>query len=624
MTRTSALLGTVAALLAASLSAQDAQRIISAAPLATNAAARSVRMRLVSQRALIAGPVSFAPLLIAAGPRAGEVHDAVAAGDLNRVRALVAANPALLDSRDELGFTPLHKACFTQQGAVARFLLDQGASVTARDAFQQTPLHRASYASGRDLALIRRLIAKGADVNALGINGITPLHWAAFKGDVALAKLLFANGADANAYDKYRGPTTTGSISGTVLQVAINQGPREDLAVLLVERGAKLNRKDSVGNTELHLAATKGYAALARRLIGHGADVHAVNQYGRAALYYAAKHGYRRVADALIGGGAATSTVVETNYGKAPQLAATLNEGEAYLWYCGSGYAVKTKGHLLLFNPSGVDTSLEAGLANGHLNPNELAGLKITVLISNPQRWPIGPDSLELAKRMPDIDVVASQRPAASGGGGPAISSYRLAVPNESFSIGGILVHTIPALAGGLGYLVEADGVRVFHAGLHLSGNVPSQLADYRKEIDFLRPFGAIDIAILSTHSHSNDIAITYEPYLYLLDRLSPKAVYLLGANIAEQYPRCADVLRARPIPVFYPEGGVAKGERFHFLRDRAVNVPGATDSDDFPTTETTSRLRRGRDLDMTMTGGRHGNGVIFAPDAQRDTGGLK
>jgi hypothetical protein len=94
-------------------------------------------------------------------------------------------------------------------------------------------------------------------------------------------------------------------------------------------------------------------------------------------------------------------------------------------------------------------------------------------------------------------------------------------------------------------------------------------VAKYRKEIDFLKPFGPIDVAILSVHSHSNRIGAAYEPYLYLLDQLSPRAVYLLGANIPEQYLKCAEVLRARNIPVRYPEGGIAIGERFHYLRDR-------------------------------------------------------
>jgi len=519
----------------------------------------------------IAAGVLIVSTLTAVSLLAGDIHTAAVAGDLNKVRALLESDPTLLESKDSGGSTPLLTACAAQRVAVANFLLEKGANVKARDGFQMTPLHRASYSytQSQDLALIQRFIDMGADVNAQGYNGLIPLHQAAQSGGLAVARLLMDRGANVNAFDKYTGAMGTAGISGTVLQVAINFNPKEEMAMFLVGRGAKLNRRDSSGNTELHLAALKGYVELARALAGHGADIDAVNQYDRTALYYAAKHGYRRVADALLAAGAKKSAIVETNYGKAPQLAAALQEGEAYLWFLGDGFAVKTKGHLILFNPGGIDDSLEAGLANGHINPNELAGMKITVLATASERFQYGPDAFRLAQRMPGVELVFGVKPFACSGVTPDPSSYRLASPNEHFSVGGLRVHTIPATGGGMGYLVEADGVKIFNAGFHVSDNNPSNLARYRKEIDFLKPFGPVDAAIVSVHSHSNSIGADNESHLYLLDELSPQAVYLLGANQPDQYPKCAEVLRSRGIPVNYPEGGRSKGERFHFIRKR-------------------------------------------------------
>jgi hypothetical protein len=120
----------------------------------------------------------------------------------------------------------------------------------------------------------------------------------------------------------------------------------------------------------------------------------------------------------------------------------------------------------------------------------------------------------------------------------------------------------------GQGYLVEVDGVKVFHAGLHASRNDPTQMEQYRKQIDFLKPFGPIDIAILPIKGRHLNIA--YEPYLYLLDQLSPKAIYLIGDDLAtEEHKKCVEVLRARNVPVAYPEGGIAVGERFHYFKGR-------------------------------------------------------
>jgi hypothetical protein len=385
-------------------------------------------------------------------------------------------------------------------------------------------------------------------------------------GDLKVAKLLIDHGADLDAYDK--------GCYGTVLHMAISLGRDEAMAKLLVESGAKL-RRFSFGNTELHLAALRGYADLAKVLVGHGAQVNAVNEYNHTALYYAAQHGYRSTADALIAAGGNKGDIVETNYGKAPQLPTTLKNGEAYLWYLGGfyggGYAVKTDKHLLVFDKTAIEESPEAGLANGRLNPKELAGQKITVLITKTTGVDQEPRAFGLAKRVPGTEFVLESQPAAGRAGNPDIPPYRLAVPHEGVSVGGVQVRTIQAMsrgyggARGVGYLVEADGVKIFHGGFHASDNQASQMERYRKEVDYLKPFGPIDIAILSVGGH---LAADYEPYLYLLDQLSPKAVYLMGGDqVTEEYPKCVKVLRAREIPVTYPEGGIATGERFHFIR---------------------------------------------------------
>jgi ankyrin repeat protein len=434
--------------------------------------------------------------LFATGLWAGEIHDAAAAGDLNKVKALLEADPALLESKDNDGNTPLIKACGTLQVAVANYLIAKGANVNAKGMVRGTPLFWAVKNREESLDLIQRLIAKGADVNATAsaLRNWTILHKAVVQNNLRATKLLIDHGADINVR----------SDMGTVLQLAINLHPKEEMAKLLVESGAKL-QEYSFGNTELHLAAMKGSANVIPILVKHGANVNAVNEYNHTALYYAAKHGHRKVADALIAAGAGKSAIAETNYGKAPQLAARLKRGEAYLWYLGgdnspcSGYAVKTKGHLLIFNPSGISDSPEAGLANGYLNPNELAGQKITVLITHRS----GPSVSELAKAIPGADLILNFKPSADSTGKSDIALYRLAVPNDSFSVGDIKVRTIPAMLRvffedkGLGYLVEADGVKIFHPGLHVSANKDSGMDKYRKEIDFLKPFGPIDIAIL-------------------------------------------------------------------------------------------------------------------------------
>jgi ankyrin repeat protein len=489
--------------------------------------------------------------------KAGEIHDAVDAGDLNKVKALLETDPNLLESKDNDGSTPLHIACLQNQVAVANFLIDKGANVNARDNWNHTPLHNANGVFGQDYELIKRLIAKGTDVNAQGNRGETPLEWsAADRGNVEVTRLLIDNGADINLCAK-------GAIS--ILHRAIKNNQKET-AKLLVERGAKLNLKDPSGRIEIHLAALYNAADLVRSLLEHGVDIEALDGHNRTALYYAAKHGYRKVADALIAAGAKKNAVIECNYDKAPQLSDTLEDGEAYLWYlggfAGAGYAVKTKDHLLLIDPPGIDRLPEAGLANGHLNPDELSGQKITVLITKPEWERYRLDIFELAKRMAGINIVISYKPEGKLASQGTIPTYHLAELNQSFSVGGITVHTIPAIQGGVSYLVEAGNLKIFYAGYH-GCNQDSQTEEYRKQIDFLKPYEPIDIAILPVAGH---ISFNYESYLYMLDQLSPKAVYLMQGNyIPEEYPKCATVLQMHQVPVEYPDD---EGDRFHYQRD--------------------------------------------------------
>jgi ankyrin repeat protein len=82
--------------------------------------------------------VFIASILIAAGLRAGEIHDAAVAGDLNKVCTLLESDPTLLESRDHQGNTPLISTCINRQVAVANFLLDKGADVNARGSLRFT------------------------------------------------------------------------------------------------------------------------------------------------------------------------------------------------------------------------------------------------------------------------------------------------------------------------------------------------------------------------------------------------------------------------------------------------------------------------------------------------------
>jgi len=66
----------------------------------------------------------------------------------------------------------------------------------------------------------------------------------------------------------------------------------------------------------------------------------------------------------------------------------------------------------------------------------------------------------------------------------------------------------------------------------------------------------------------SAHLSVSYVPYLYLIDQLKPKTVYLMGGEqCTEEYPKWIKSLQTSEVPVYYPEGGRAMGERFDFFK---------------------------------------------------------
>jgi ankyrin repeat protein len=117
-----------------------------------------------------------------------------------KYRALLAAEPWLVDAEDKYGETPLHLAADLGDGPWVAFLLAHGASPKgARGVRKKTPLHRAAGGVKENCAVVRMLIARGADPNAKDLLGRTPLHEAARAGFSDVAKVLLENGADAAA-----------------------------------------------------------------------------------------------------------------------------------------------------------------------------------------------------------------------------------------------------------------------------------------------------------------------------------------------------------------------------------------------------------------------------------------
>ena len=101
----------------------------------------------------------------------GEIHDAAKAGDLEKVKALLKANPDLVSSKDNHLDTPLFLAAQYGRKDVAEILLDYKANVNAKDAIQFQPLHRAAGNGNKEV--VELLLTNKADANARDGSGDT-------------------------------------------------------------------------------------------------------------------------------------------------------------------------------------------------------------------------------------------------------------------------------------------------------------------------------------------------------------------------------------------------------------------------------------------------------------------
>ena len=156
---------------------------------------------------------------------ADALHDASAAGNLDRVKQLIAGGTEV-NAKDSGRLTPLDYATLMNHRHVAEVLIAAGANINVKDeAYGFTPLHMAVKLGHEILAEL--LIAKGADVEARAGDGATPLHWAALTGLKPIAELLIAKGANVNVKDKH---------GATPLQWA---KAHADIMDLLKQHGAK-------------------------------------------------------------------------------------------------------------------------------------------------------------------------------------------------------------------------------------------------------------------------------------------------------------------------------------------------------------------------------------------------
>jgi hypothetical protein len=175
---------------------------------------------------------------------------------LRYVRERVTHDPALVRER-YAGRTLLHAASAQGNLTMAELLPQLGADPNAQDGGGHTPLYCLAngYRNGDGGDVVRALVQSGANVNANdGVKHCTALHMAARRGNLEIAEALLDCGADINARD---------SLGDTPLRRSVNCG-RLEVASLLLARGADVHSTGSKGLTPLLAARTSAMKQLLR------------------------------------------------------------------------------------------------------------------------------------------------------------------------------------------------------------------------------------------------------------------------------------------------------------------------------------------------------------------------
>ncbi len=156
---------------------------------------------------------------------------------------------------------------------------------------------------------VQQLLKKKTDVDVYDQNGWSPLHWAVYKGNLNIVKLLIAYKANIHIRPKKAfmlfidGNFYYGNEKSTPLHIASNMGHTK-IVVLLVQKGADLNAKDKYNITPLHGACYGGHTKTAKVLIQKGADLNAKNKIGSTPLEVASRFGHTQIVKLLIQKGA--------------------------------------------------------------------------------------------------------------------------------------------------------------------------------------------------------------------------------------------------------------------------------------------------------------------------------
>jgi uncharacterized protein len=207
--------------------------------------------------------------------------DAIRNNDLAQVRALLAADPALLATRNEANASPLLFSIYTNRPEIRDFLVSSGATMDLYEA-----------ACAGDLPRVKHFVESNpAQAGSFSLDGFPVFALACFFGHLEIARYLAANGANIHA------PASNGT-GYNALTAAVTAGRTETVRWLL-EQGLDPNYHYGPGYTPLLSAAANGNVEILKLLLASGADPNSTTNDGKSAVALATERNHPQAAELL-------------------------------------------------------------------------------------------------------------------------------------------------------------------------------------------------------------------------------------------------------------------------------------------------------------------------------------
>ena len=189
---------------------------------------------------------------------------------INMMKLLI-DNKANINYTDENGFNPLNIAIESGNMELTKFLITNGANVNS---LMQDGVSLIGYAIAQNnMDLLQILIENGANVNYTNGDSWadTPLKTASRLGLDNVVRILLSRNADINAVD----------MNGNTALHTAALNSQLSVVKLLLEKNPNLDIQNKVGNTALHLAVISGNIDIVGELVLKGANTRIRNNDGK-------------------------------------------------------------------------------------------------------------------------------------------------------------------------------------------------------------------------------------------------------------------------------------------------------------------------------------------------------